>query len=910
MSLRQKILLITGSTLLGLLIILAVMSSVIWQDSVTRLERQQAQQDLNRVITALSGEMATLDRLTNDWAGWDDTYAFIADHNSAYISSNLNDNALIQSQLNVILYIDLTGQIVYSQTFDLQRKQTVSTSPEWATYLTTLTQEGDLTHSVIGLVQLPDGPRLVAARPILTSEYTGPRRGTLIMARALSADVVQQLEKTSGLALELRSVDDPNLPADFQQAAKALFVSGVSPTESTPVGIFSQPLDEQQIAGYVLLVDVTGQPAVLLRASAPRLAWQQVQISIRYLLVFLLFTGAVFSVMTLFLIDRLLLRRVTQLETSVGHIGLSGDPTARVPAAGVDELARLAQSINTMLASLEHAQRENARLYDETRRQLGELSLLHTASMATARRTTLDEALQEIALSAFDTLNAVNAMVLLCPPGSSAIEVRAHVGVSPETLQTRHFARGQGIIGWVAEHGEPALVADVTQDPRYYLSDSRTRSELCVPLMLDERMIGVINVESDQLGGFSTSDLQLLQTLAHNLSIIIEKLRLLEELRAANERLTELDRLKNRFMANMNHELRTPLNAVLGFSELLIDGVPGPLNDDQRTYVQHIYTSGQHLLALINDVLDLSKLQAGRVELELQQVHLADIAAEAHTFILPAVQRKHQAVIIDLPAELPVLYVDVLRVRQVLINLLNNAGKFTPEAGTITVQATRVNDDWLQASVSDTGPGIPAERQGNIFEEFSQIDQKGHRELGTGLGLAIARRLIELHGGQIWIESTGLPGEGTTFHFTLPCYTPARHVAPHSAATRLLIVDDDPLIIELLQAILPPPEFEVFGTTAAEQTVERVARDKPDVLLLDLLMPGVNGFDILAALRRDPRTRETRVLVFTAKTLSATEQAEVDRLAQAVLTKNQLRREVLLAAIRQVRQMPPFTAAA
>jgi signal transduction histidine kinase/CheY-like chemotaxis protein len=500
--------------------------------------------------------------------------------------------------------------------------------------------------------------------------------------------------------------------------------------------------------------------------------------------------------------------------------------------------------------------------------------------------------------------------VLLCPPGSSAIEVRAHVGVSPETLQTRHFARGQGLIGWVAEHGEPALVDDVNQDLRYYPSDSRTRSELCVPLMLDERVIGVINVESDQPGGFSSSDLQLLQTLAHNLSIIVEKLRLLEELRAANERLTELDRLKNRFLANMNHELRTPLNAVLGFSELLIDGVPGPLNDDQRAYVQHIHTSGQHLLALINDVLDLSKLQAGRVELELRQAHLTDVATEAYTFILPAAQRKHQGVIIDLPADLPVLYVDILRVKQVLINLLNNACKFTPEAGTITVRATRVNDDWLQASISDTGPGIPPEWQGDLFEEFSQIDQKGQRELGTGLGLAIARRLIELHGGKIWIESSGILGEGTTFHFTLPCYTATRHAAPHSAATRLLIIDDDPLIIELLQAILPPPEFEVFGTTFAEQTIERIARDKPDVLLLDLLMPGVNGFDILAALRRDPRTCETRVLVFTAKTLSAAEQAEVNRLAQAVLTKNQLRREVLLTAIRQVRQLPPFTAAA
>jgi signal transduction histidine kinase/ActR/RegA family two-component response regulator len=909
MSLRQKILLFTGLTLLGLLIALAVIASVIWLDSATRLEQQQTQQDLNRVITTLSGELVALDRFTNDWAGWDDTYAFIDDRNPVYIDDNLTDATLTRSQINAILYVDLTGQIVCSKTFDLENKQAIPTAPEWLAYLPALTRDVGLDRSVTGLVQLPDGQLLVAARPILTSEYTGPRRGTLVMARYLSAEVVQQLEKTSGLKLSLQSPTNPDLPADFQQAAKVLFVSGASLTKDTPLGVFSQPLDDQQIAGYVLLEDVNDQPAVLLRASAPRLAWQQVQLNIHYLLFFLLLTGVVFSVLTLFLIDRLLLRRLTQLETGVGQIGISGDPAARVPVTGDDELAHLAQAINEMLATLERAQRENARLYDEMRRQLGELSLLHTASIATARRATLDEALQEIALSAFDTLDAVNAMVLLCSADGTEINVRAQVGVPSETLKTRRFQRGQGIIGWVAERGEPALLDDVTQDGRYYLSDSRTRSELCVPLVLNDRVIGVINVESDRLAGFSTSDRQMLQTLAHNLSIIIENLRLLDELRAANEGLTELDRLKNQFMANMNHELRTPLNAVLGFSELLIDGVPGPLNADQRDYVQHIHTSGQHLLTLINDVLDLSKLQAGRIELEQRQLHLADMVTEACTFVLPGAQRKHQSIVVDLPPDLPSLYADALRVKQVLINLLNNACKFTPEAGTITVRATRLNDDWLQASVSDNGFGIPLEQQAEVFGEFTQLDRAGGLERGTGLGLAIARRLIELHGGQIWVESTGEPGSGSTFHFTLPCYTATQHATSHSAGTRLLIIDDDPLLIELLHAILPPPEFEVFGTTEAAQTVERVIRDKPDVVLLDLLMPGANGFDILSALRRDPRTREVRVIVFTAKTLSANEQAEVDRLAQTVLAKNQLRREVLVTTIRQVRQLPPFISA-
>jgi signal transduction histidine kinase/HAMP domain-containing protein len=483
----------------------------------------------------------------------------------------------------------------------------------------------------------------------------------------------------------------------------------------------------------------------------------------------LLVLGLVLGALMLFWIDRFILRRLAQLETSVEHITTTGDLSARMPVTDQDELSVLARSINGMLAALEQAQHDNAHLLQETRRQLGELSLLHTAAIATARSSSLDAALQEIAQSAYDAFDAVNTMVILCEPDQTNLKIRASVGVPVEVLATRQFKQGQGIIGAVADSGETILVNDVTRDARYYEADARTRSEVCAPLKIGERLIGMINVESDQLGFFTTTDQQLLQTLAHNLSMIVEDLRLLEEVRTANEQLTELDRLKSQFVANMSHELRTPLNAILGFSELLSDEVAGPLNDEQRDYVEHIYTSGQHLLALINDVLDLSKLQAGRVELEQRPAYLAEIAAAAQTFVWPAAQRKHQTLSSEVSPDLPSLYVDPLRVKQALINLLNNACKFTPSEGRITVQAEVWRDGWLRVGVSDTGPGIALDKQEAVFEEFTQLG--GERmvvERGTGLGLAIARRLIELHGGQMWVESTGQPGEGATFYFTLP----------------------------------------------------------------------------------------------------------------------------------------------
>ena len=615
----------------------------------------------------------------------------------------------------------------------------------------------------------------------------------------------------------------------------------------------------------------------------------------------ILLLGLVVGALPPFLLDRLILRRVAQLKASVEHITASGDLSARVPVTAQDELSQLACSINGMLTTLEQAQQDNVRLLRETQRQLGELSLLHTAAIATARSGSLDAALQEIAQSAYDAFGAVNTMVILCDPGCTQLNVRASVGVPAKVLTTRGFRPGQGIIGAVAASGETLLIDDVSQDARYHEADARTRSELCVPLKIGEHVIGLINVESDQLSFFTEADQQLLETLAHNLSMIVENLRLLEELRAANEQLTEVDRLKNQFVANMSHELRTPLNAILGFSELLNDEVPGALNEEQRDYVQHIYTSGQHLLALINDILDLSKLQAGRVALEQRPAYLPEIVAAVQTFVWPAMQRKQQVFNNEIPPDLPSLYVDPMRVKQVLINLLSNACKFTPPEGRITVQAEVWHAEWLRVGVSDTGSGIPPAKQAEVFDEFAQLDwDRTTLDRGTGLGLAIARRLVELHSGQMWIDSTRQPGEGATFYFTLPLADAS--ILSRRTALHILVVDDDPLMVDLLQSILLPPEYEVFGVVDAATTLDRAQRDRPDVILLDLMIPELDGFQLLTDLRRDPLTAHIPVIALTAKDLSSRERAELDRVTQAVLTKSQLRRASLLGAIQQARQ--------
>jgi GAF domain-containing protein/DNA-binding response OmpR family regulator len=672
---------------------------------------------------------------------------------------------------------------------------------------------------------------------------------------------------------------------------------------------------------------------------------------------------------------------------------------------------------------------ENARLYHETRQQLGELAILHSAAIATADSTTLDEALHKAVRAVYDALGEVDVTILLIKPDADDLIIRASLGYAAADLARLQIKIGQGVTGWVAQTGQPALVSDVTADPRYLCHDPRIRSELCVPLRTGARVVGVLNVESRQLDAFTERDLQLLTTLSHHLTIIIENIRLLEEVQAANDRLTELDRLKSQFLANMSHELRTPLNAIIGFSELISDGRAGPVSPEQLDYLHNVHTGGRHLLALINDILDLSKIQAGRMTLERQSVAVASIVAEAQAIVAPLTARKQQQFNVQLPAALPAIEVDPLRIKQVLINLLSNACKFTPAGGAVTLRVSLIDADLLLISVSDTGRGIPLVAQATLFEEFQQVGDAADREAGTGLGLAIAQRLIELHGGKIWVESAGQPGLGSTFYFTVPvhasgrapfptdraaplhaliveddhdfselialhlrqigyrtqqCYTGAAartalqdrppdlitldmqlpdtdgwtllheikntpqlhkvgvlvisglelaHVAAtagieylakpilkHSLALaierlrnrqadrplRILLVDDDPLLIELLVAILPPPDYDVVTALNGTYAVEQIQQQLPDLVILDLLMPDMNGFELLTVLRRDPRTRDLPVLVLTAKTLNPDEQAELAQAAQGVLPKTSLRRDRLLAEIYRLRPaLPP-----
>jgi signal transduction histidine kinase/CheY-like chemotaxis protein len=340
-----------------------------------------------------------------------------------------------------------------------------------------------------------------------------------------------------------------------------------------------------------------------------------------------------------------------------------------------------------------------------------------------------------------------------------------------------------------------------------------------------------------------------------------------ESILRAKEEVERASKFKDQFLSTMSHELRTPLNAVLGFSDLLADERYGPLNDRQRRYIDHIHTGGKHLLKLITDILDLSKIEAGRMELAREDVTVVSAFVEVISALYPLAEKKSQALLQQVDPNLRV-HADALRFKQVLMNLAGNAIKFAPESGRIEL-AARPLDDQVRIEVRDNGPGIPPEQQQRIFEAFVRLAQTGSAAEGTGLGLAISARLVELHGSKLGIESR--PGDGTCFYFSLPlvAVTPEQPTQtpvslPRAGkAPRILVIEDNAATGQLIQSQLASSGYETLRCEQPERAVELAAEHQPDAITLDLLMKPVHGLEVLLQLKNDPRTSKIPVIVVT-----------------------------------------------
>lgn len=363
-------------------------------------------------------------------------------------------------------------------------------------------------------------------------------------------------------------------------------------------------------------------------------------------------------------------------------------------------------------------------------------------------------------------------------------------------------------------------------------------------------------------------DMQLaMDTYMHSYNAALqEKVRLTE---IQNRRIEAANKAKSEFLANMSHELRTPLNAIIGFSEVLRDKICGDLNDEQVEFVTDIHSSGKHLLQMINDILDLSKIESGKLELKCEEFEVRKTVEDVLITLKGLADKKSLKIETVLQHPVDLLYADPVKFKQMLYNLLSNAIKFTPEKGVITVstKSLRKDRDFIEVRVTDTGIGIAPEDYSKIFVEFKQLDSSYSRKYeGTGLGLALTKKLVEMHGGAIGFESKA--GAGSAFYFTLPVNLPAQKDAARSSeetADRktILVVEDDQKTSKLLCAFLHNAGYHTITAFDGEEAVRKAKTGKPFAITLDVMLPKKDGWEVLKEIKEDKDIKNIPVLVIS-----------------------------------------------
>jgi signal transduction histidine kinase len=424
---------------------------------------------------------------------------------------------------------------------------------------------------------------------------------------------------------------------------------------------------------------------------------------------------------------------------------------------------------------------ENVRLFKELQARTGELTesvdkLTALGEVSRALSSTLDieTVLDTIVSRASQLAGAAGCSIYEYDEAAERFELRAthHADARfVEALRAAPLRKGEGLMGRAAAMREPTQIPDIAVPGAYQSSVRDTllrfgyRALLAVPLLREDQILGSLSFTRKEPGEFSPEVVDVLKTFATQSALAIQNARLFREIADKSRQLETASRHKSEFLANMSHELRTPLNAIIGFSEVLAERMFGEVNAKQAEYLQDILESGRHLLSLINDILDLSKIEAGHMELEPADYDLPGLIENALILVRERASRRGITLGRTIDEHLGVVHGDERKVKQVLLNLLSNALKFTPEGGRVDVGAG-LRGEMAQVSVADTGVGIAPADQEAVFEEFRQVGAAEQKAEGTGLGLALSRKFVELHGGTIWVESE--PGHGATFTFTLP----------------------------------------------------------------------------------------------------------------------------------------------
>jgi signal transduction histidine kinase/CheY-like chemotaxis protein len=622
-------------------------------------------------------------------------------------------------------------------------------------------------------------------------------------------------------------------------------------------------------------------------------------------------TGLIFAVLSGMFLARRMVGPIRALQLGAARIG-GGDLSQRISVKTGDELEGLADQFNDMAGRL---QESYAGLEEKVEQRTGELSEALEQQTAAAEvqrlimRTPgeLGPVFDLIVNSVVRVCDAKTCMLLLyqgtrfrtvASAGLPAAAVDRYV-TNPRQPSPTALAR-------MAETRNTVHVLDARASEAYLnREDYRVatvellgaRTFLNVPLFRDNEIVGYIGIYRDEVRAFDERQIAWVENLADHAAIAIENARLLNELHAKTAALELASQHKSQFLANMSHELRTPLNAIIGLTEMLFSNAARFGTEKASEPLRRVHRAGTHLLSLINQVLDLSKIEAGKLDLAPERVNLALLIDDVIGTARQLAEQNRNRLSVRVPEQLGSLLVDPTRLRQILLNLLSNACKFT-KGGDVTLSASRLNvaaRSWVELVVADTGIGMTAEQQERLFEDFTQADTSTARRFGgTGLGLAITRRLARMMGGDVIVASEA--GKGSIFTIRLPVTGDGDDTAPEEGDC-ILVIDDDPTARELIAEQLTGEGFAVATAAGGLEGIRRARELKPLAITLDVMMPDLDGWSVLAALRQDPQLAEIPVIMVTI----LDEQRRGMALGVAGYLTKPIDRERLRAVVRRLR---------
>jgi len=807
MKLRTKLQLGLLATTVLLVLMASSGAAILSLMSYDRIEKREMDKQLDRFMTILDQDIGSMIRTCVDWSRWDDTYEYMAEKDPGYLDENVNPEIMDNLNIDFIAFLDMEGNMVAG----LLKEGNSTELVELTEQLTERLSEGlepvpfeNETDHLAGFLVLEPLPALTVSTPILRSDWMGPPSGALVMGRFLDGPEVESLGARSQLEIEvlagkaLKTDDIASIMADDLSSDREEHID-------------KRGLLEANV--YVRIDDMLQKGFLLLRFSYDRVIFKEGMKTSLLIIASILIAGSMSSLMASRHLGRFVVRKVERMSGALES--MSKDPHKRIMLniGSDDELGVLGRAIETYNDSqLDFTRRLSSS--EERYRLL--FSTAPNSMFLLDREGTIREC-NRMAEMTFghtrDHLIGANVSVLFPPNKKDSIKSRFG-SISSMDYLTGFEEQMITSSGWMLE--------------------------------------GSIGMNSfDHMGGRMT------MMVVEDIST---RKRAQEALLEAKEIAEEASRYKSEFLANMSHEIRTPMNGILGMTELMLEE---ELTDRQREYLEMVQGSGQVLLSIINDILDLSRIEAGKVDLVEERVRVRSLLENTVKSVYPGAERKGLGLELEISADVPEQTMgDPVRIRQVVLNLVYNAIKFTEKGGVkVSVEVAHMSGSrFLRISISDTGIGIEQEKIVRIFEKFMQADGSIKRKYGgTGLGLSISRQLVNAMGGEIAVSSE--LGRGSTFSFTVPLVAPRKEggMDPDDDAgvqtsegwkgRRVLLVEDNEVNRFIARTIMENHDILVEEAHNGSAAVDIYMRSRPDMVFMDIQMPVMDGIEATRRIR-------------------------------------------------------------